>query len=131
MMSRRTFVRSLGLLLGAACAAPAPELPRTYEELVKYKMAVGLDPWFKLASFVTDEGVLRIDDRKLSPNKATFMPFSPKYRLDTQPWRPVEIRLFTVVDAVQKDGSTQREYEFELQFNDGQQLKAVYRPERL
>ena len=128
MISRRNFITGLATVFGLSCAPiPKEPPPQTLEELIQHKMEPGLDPWFKLASFVTDEGVLRIDHRKRHPNKATFMPFNHEFRLESDPWRWVEIRMMEIVEDVSTDLPTIR-YVFHLRFNDGQEVKATYHP---
>jgi hypothetical protein len=128
MISRRNFISGLAAAVGLTCAPiPKEPPPQTLDELIQHKMEPGLDPWFKLASFVTDKGVLRIDHRKRHPNKATFMPFSPGIRLDNDPWRWVEIRMMEIVEDASVDPISIR-YIFHLEFNDGKTLQATYRP---
>ncbi len=118
MITRRNFITGLATAFGIACVAPAAKPPRTYEALLREKIDPEMLPYHQLASFVTDQGVLRIDFRKNAYNQATFMPFNGDLYLGDDNWRNVVVTLVEYREPL--------DFIFHLQLSNGQIIETLY-----
>ncbi len=119
--TRRGFMKALGI--GAAVAAAGCATPKTERELIEEVMEdkACIEP-YKTMSFVTDKGVLRLDDCPTYPlGEARFLHFRRPFDLNAEAWEPVNVTRADVhVDVFV-------EIEFLVQFEDGSMITATHR----